>query len=104
MKKTIIILGCVFISFASFGYTPMEISPQLEEFLDVGVYPVVATTDNGYMENYSIGAQVHATEYYGQYSISKVMVEGRSVSYRAVYGSDNKYSFSHGSYTYYFTF
>tara|TARA_B110000211_G_scaffold228664_1_gene285236 strand:- start:800 stop:1051 length:252 start_codon:yes stop_codon:yes gene_type:complete len=81
----------------------MEI-PQLEEGLNVvGVYPVVATTDNGYLENYSIGARVTATEVgTGYWSVSKVVVEGRSVSYRPIYGSDNGYSFSHGSQTYYF--
>ena len=113
MKNIIIILATLTISFASNGKMPIESIVQLEKSQNVNpiratadkIYPVVAKTDRGgFVENYSIAANVYATEIYpGDYSISKVIVEGISVRYWGDPYNSNKYSFDYEGYTYYFT-
>ena len=107
MKKSILILGCFLISCVAFGYTPIESDTKkaTELSISVDIYPAVATTDNGsYAENYSIGIEIHGQRTNYSNRIDKVVCKGSSVSYRAVYGKDNTYSFSYDQYTYYFTF
>ena len=67
-------------------------------------FPIVATTEKGYGQEYSIGATVHGTKTSYSKSISKVTVEGRTVSYYVDYNGTDKYYFSYGSETYYFYF
>tara|TARA_B110000967_G_C18590727_1_gene414314 strand:+ start:157 stop:468 length:312 start_codon:yes stop_codon:yes gene_type:complete len=102
MKKIIFILGFILFSFCSFGYTPINIT-QLEAGINTNVYPVVATTDNGMFQNYSIGADVHATEFMGSYSITQVVVNGQDVRFSSTLGSSNTYYFNYDGQTYYFT-
>jgi len=67
-------------------------------------FPIVATTEKGYGQEYSIGATVHGSKTGYSKSISKVTVEGRTVSYSVDYSGTDKYYFSYGSEVYYFYF
>tara|TARA_B110000238_G_C15869083_1_gene328487 strand:+ start:28 stop:360 length:333 start_codon:yes stop_codon:yes gene_type:complete len=106
MKKSILILGCFLISCIAFGYTPIESNTKKTTEISISsdVYPAVASTENSYGQNYSIGIEIHGqrTAYGGR--IDKVVCSGSSVSYMPVYGANNKYSISYDGTTYYFTF
>ena len=107
MKKLVLTFGCVIISCLAFGSNSIENDTNVVSELRVSfdIYPAVATTENGsYMEDYSIGIEIHGQRSNYGSRIDKVVCGGRSVSFMPVYGENNKYSFTYGSYTYYFTF
>ena len=106
MKKTILILGCFLISCVAFGYTSIESDNKkaTELSISLDVYPAVASTENSYGQNYSIGIQIHGQQTNYGNRIDKVVCNGSSVSYMSVYGSDNKYSFDYDGTRYFFKF
>lgn len=110
MQKTILILGCLFISFVSFGYTSSEYNTKSKSGLNIltdEIYPIVAKTNNGrFGTDYSIGAEVHASEFLGKYTVKKVVVRGQSISFKYNYIGSMKgtYQFYYNGETYYFYF
>ena len=85
--------------------TLQETSIQaIEVDLDDAEYPIVATTKNGFLENYSIHATVSATKIMNFYSIQQVTVNGSTVGFHSVPLSDDEYYFFYDGQSYYFTF
>ena len=104
LSSLIMILAVFTVQNANATQTHTEPSVEAVTAETIAIYPAVATTDNGFGQDYSIGIEIHGSKSSFSNSIHKVMCEGRSVSYRSVFGADNKYSFSYGNYTYYFYF
>ena len=105
--KTIFTISLLFTSLFSLNSFAENIITSEERVIvshsDVGnVYPLTARTEKGYGQEYAIGIEVHSAPYSN--SISKVVVEGRSVRFNIDYSESNKYSFSYGTELYYFYF
>jgi len=108
MKKLSYLLLVLAIPFITFSNSPSSIKDVLS-FDNLSpnqeTYPLVATTQNTYGQNYSIGIEVEAYKVAGTSSIQSVSVNGGGkVSFYAVPMSQNEYSFSYNGTTYYFRF
>ena len=108
MKKLSYLLLLLAIPFITFSNSPSSIKDVLSfdnPFPNQQTYPLTATTENPYGQNYSIGIEVVGYKVAGTSSISSVYVNGGGkVSYYPVPYTQNKYQFSYNGSTYYFTF
>jgi hypothetical protein len=106
MKKVNLLLGIFLLSTLAYGHAPIENSTKScrELSLFTEVYPAIATTRNGLMQNYSIGISIYATKTSYMKSIHKVVVDGSTVSISSVIGENDTYRFYYGNTVYYFTF